>query len=78
MEKAKYEIGQRVTVVSTQDPKLEKYVGKSGVITEQFTVAADDLEAKKSLGLSGTGSSYYIVNIDGIDVGGVPEEALQL
>lgn len=78
MEQAKYEIGKRVTVISTPDPKFEKYVGKSGVVTEQFTVAANDLEAKKSLGLSGAGSSYYIVNIDGMDVDGIPEEALQL
>ncbi len=77
MEQAKYTIGQKVTVISTQDPKFEKYVGKSGVIIENFIVPANDLEAKKSLGLSGAGSSYYIVNIDGVDVAGLPEEALK-
>jgi hypothetical protein len=77
MEQAKYTIGQKVTVVSTQDPKFEKYAGKSGVIIENFIVPANDLEAKKSLGLSGAGSSYYIVNIDGVDVAGLPEEALK-
>ncbi len=78
MEQVKYEIGKRVTVISTPAPKFEKYAGKSGVVTEHFTVDANDLEVKKSLGLSGDGSSYYIVNIDGIDVDGIPEEALQL
>jgi hypothetical protein len=77
MEQAKYTIGQNVTVVSTQDPKFEKYAGRSGVIIENFIVPANDLEAKKSLGLSGAGSSYYIVNIDGVDVAGLPEEALK-
>ena len=77
MEQAKYTIGQKVTVVSTQDPKFEKYAGKSGVVIENFVVPANDLEAKKSLGLSGAGSSYYIVNIDGVDVAGLPEEALK-
>ena len=78
MGEAKYEIGQKVTVISAQDPKFGKYVGKSGVIIEYFEVPANDLEAKKSLGLTGAGSSYYIVNIDGLDVDGIPEEALQL
>jgi hypothetical protein len=77
MEQAKYTIGQKVTVVSTQGQKFEKYAGKSGVIIENFIVPANDLEAKKSLGLSGAGSSYYIVNIDGVDVAGLPEEALK-
>ncbi len=77
MEQAKYTIGQKVTVISTQDPKFEKYAGKSGVVIENFIVPANDLEAKKSLGLSGAGSSYYIVNIDGVDVAGLPEEALK-
>ena len=77
MGEAKYEIGQRVTIISAQDPKLEKYAGKSGVVVEHFTVSANDLEARKSLGLSGTGSSYYVVNIEGLDVNGLPEEALQ-
>lgn len=62
MGEAKYTIGQKVTVTSTNDPKFEKYAGKSGVVIENFMVPADDLEAKKSLGLSGDGSSYYIVN----------------
>jgi len=66
------------TSISTLDPKFEKYVGKSGVVTEHFTVDANNLEAKKSLGLSVAGSSYCIVNIDGIYVDGIPEEALQL
>jgi len=77
MGEAKYTIGQSVTVTSAPDPKFENYVGKSGVVVEHFTVPANDLEAKKSLGLSGAGSSYYIVNIDSIDVDGLPEEALQ-
>jgi hypothetical protein len=77
MGEAKYAIGQRVTVISAPDPKFEKYAGTSGVVVEHFAVPANDLEAKKSLGLSGAGSSYYIVNIDGIDVDGLPEEALQ-
>jgi hypothetical protein len=77
MEQAKYTIGQKVTVISTQDPKFEKYAGKGGVVIENFIVPANDLEAKKSLGLSGAGSSYYIVNIDGVDVAGLPEEALK-
>ena len=77
MGEAKYTTGQKVTVTSAEDPKFENYVGKSGIVVEQFTVPANDLEAKKSLGLSGAGSSYYIVNIDGIDVNGLPEEALQ-
>lgn len=77
MEQAKYQIGQKVTIISTQDPKFEKYAGKSSVVIENFIVPANDLEAKKSLGLSGAGSSYYIVNIDGVDVAGLPEEALQ-
>lgn len=78
MGEAKYEIGQKVTVISAPDPKFEQYIGKSGIVIEQFTVPANDLEAKKSLGLSGSGSSYYIVNIDGLDVDGLPEEALKL
>ena len=77
MGEAKYTIGQKVTVASASDPKFENYVGKSGVVIENFMVPADDLEAKKSLGLSGSGSSYYIVNIDGVDVAGLPEEALK-
>ena len=77
MEQAKYIIGQKVTVVSAQDSKFEKYAGKSGVVIENFIVPANDLEAKKSLGLSGAGSSYYIVNIDGADIAGLPEEALK-
>jgi len=77
MGEAKYTIGQKVTVISVGDPKFEKYKGKSGIVVEHFTVPANDLEAKKSLGLSGAGSSYYIVNIDGLDVDGLPEEALQ-
>ena len=77
MGEAKYTIGQKVTVVSAPDPKFESYVGKSGIVVEQFTVPENDLEAKKSLGLSGSGSSYYIVNIDGIDVDGLPEESLK-
>lgn len=77
MGEAKYTVGQKVTVIATPDPKFEKCAGKSGVVIENFIVPADDLEAKKSLGLSGPGSSYYIVNIDGLDVNGIPEEALQ-
>lgn len=77
MEEAKYTAGQKVTVISTQDPKFEKYAGKSGVIIENFIVPANDLEVKKSLGLSGPGSSYYVVNIDGVDVAGLSEEMLQ-
>ena len=77
MGEVKYTIGQKVTVTSAGDPKFEKYVGKSGIIVEHFAVSANDLEAKKSLGLSEAGSSYYIVNIDGLDVDGLTEEALQ-
>ena len=77
MGEAKYTIGQKITVASTKDPKFEKYAGKSGVVIENFMVPANDVEAKKSLGLSGDGSSYYIVNIDGMDVAGIPEESLQ-
>ncbi len=77
MEQAKYTVGQKVTVASTQDPKFEKYAGKSGVVVENFIVPADDVAVKKSLGLSGPGSSFYVVNIDGVDVAGLPEETLQ-
>ncbi|UCH51602.1 MAG: hypothetical protein JSV54_02250 [Chloroflexota bacterium] len=77
MEQAKYTVGQKVTIISTKDPNFEKYEGKSGVIVENFIVSADDLAVKKSLGLSGSGSSYYVVNIDGVDVAGLPEESLK-
>ncbi|MBM4445786.1 MAG: hypothetical protein FJ023_00300 [Chloroflexi bacterium] len=78
MEEAKYAIGQRVKVISAPNPKFEQYVGKSGVVVENFAIPTNDLAAKEALGLSGTNSLYfYAVNIDGLDVEGLAEEALQ-
>jgi len=78
MEEAKYAMGQRVKVISAQNPRFEQYVGKSGVVVDNFAVPTGDLAAKEALGLSGTNSSYfYTVNIDGLDVEGLAEEALQ-